>query len=182
MQLAGNNIIQVLDIASGDVWRGPIESLFEKFSSYIKYEEDHQEFIPKDMRITDWTGWSHIESIKRFTANDIKWMKVSLQGHTVICTSDSTVLEWQADVSKRSFQGRPVWNYQCVTLQDIKPKSVGRILNLNADPTSTFFDNYIVEPIDYDRKVYYEIYTHSRFYNVNRILDASVGQNHLGWK
>lgn len=188
MKLAGNNIVQILDIINGESWRGPLESLFERFSSNITYENNHEglqaTLTPKDMRITDWTGWSQVESIKRYQypIHQIEWVKVSLHSSSVICTSDSVLPVWNLYRTKRVFQGRPTWEYQCKSINELDIDSQGRLLEFDSDAEPSFFANYIIAPIDHDRTVYYEINTFSKFYNVSKILDTSKGHGSTGWK
>lgn len=191
LKLAGNNIVQVLDIEKGESWRGPLETLFQNYAAQLTYEKPKDgcmktTFHPNDLHITDWTGWSKVECIIRYMYDrecpNKDWVKLSVKGSSVVCTTESVVLDWQDAYSRRSFQGRPLWSYEAVALSDLKLTSVGRVLDLNDSSPVPFFDKYVIEPIEHDYPVFYEIYTHSRFYNVNKILDASICRDHTGWK
>lgn len=179
MKLAGSNIVQTVDISTGEPWRGSLETLFEKYAANVTYKPGVDILCPDDVRMTDWTGWSRIVTIHRIHADHLQWMKVNVYDQSVICTSDSELLEWQDAEFRRVFQGRPVWQYKCIALGDVTPESRGRCFCYNHP---SFFDNYIIEPIDHDRTVYYQIYTQSKFYNVNRIVDTSIGCGESGEK
>ena len=178
MRLAGNTIVQTLDIDTGEPWRGPITSLFEKYPTCLELpfiNPYHNVLKLNNVKITDWTGWTNLLYIEQNIMYGEVWKEVKIGRESVIALfhPKSLIPTWRNMNYRRSFNGREVYEYKVVPITELD-EARGRVL-YGSDPSSdeSFFLDIQLGDTGYDHPVFYTIHTESRFYNVNNILDTN---------
>ena len=158
--------VRLLDLlkTQGDyLLKDSIESVYIKFAHKIK--DSCMVFKHDEMMIEDWTGWSEILMINKYSSNDIKWVKLECDNHEVIIPDFSYVPVWD-DQPYHGFHGEIKFHYAMTPIYKLNEKSKGRIFD-----GSQYFHEYSVSNFESVNKYdMYEILTFSGFYSIDNIL------------
>jgi len=139
LRLAGNTIVQTLDIDTGEPWRGPITSLFEKYPTCLELpfiNPYHNVLKLNNVKITDWTGWTNLLYIEQNIMYGEVWKEVKIGRESVIALfhPKSLIPTWRNMNYRRSFNGREVYEYKVVPITELD-EARGRVL-YGSDPSS----------------------------------------------
>lgn len=163
--------IMVLDIESGDpITNITIKDLYAKMYGKVNQVDENVSVIyPENLMIQDWTGWSHIQTIRRITNPNVTWYAVTSttdpRKQTEVIVSKETLLPmYDPNLSKQGFNGEIKFKYQLKNPEKITSDDTIRV----RDESMRIPDFQFVEVSQYeDEKTNwgFEIVTKSSFFN-----------------
>lgn len=169
----GSATIQWLDITSQENGISTVAKLFQRYSVKAKRISEDEEVITFDksdnVKVTDWTGWTELQSIHKIKNAD-GW-RVMRVGNQALMVSNDTNIPVYSSTMVVGFHGENKYPYIVRAVKDLNDVAVVRVLNPNIEVIS-HNGLYILE-IDHchqtDNGTYgYEIITRSKFYNANK--------------
>lgn len=179
--IAPNTKVLVIDTSTNeDAFNGTIEDLYIKFA-HLSDNDGVIDFQSKDVKITDWCGWTKLIRITKFSAKDCKWYTIKApDGRSVKITKFGKYLVYKPEHRKIGFHGEVLYEFKLVNADD--PAISGTFLRVrdieDEDGVIKQFSPYTIE-LTQDELHGYLIFTKSNFFNANGIHMCSNNANYV---
>lgn len=179
--ISPNTKVLVLDTSTDDdnVYNGTIEGLYTKFAHFAD-NNGVINFQSKDVKITDWCGWTELNRIEKIDANDCKWYNIKVPDGRSVNISFDKYLVYKPQHRKIGFHGEVLYEFKLVDAADpIISGSFLRVRDIeDEDGVIKQFSPYTIE-LTQDELHGYLIFTKSNFFNANGIHMCSNNANYV---
>lgn len=171
--ISSNTKVLVLDTSTdenGNVFKGTIEDLYVKFA-HLADNDGVINFQSKDIKITDWCGWTKLIRIAKFSIENCKWYKIKIpDGRSVNISKSDKYLIYKPDHQRIGFHGEVLYEFKLVNTEDpVVNESFLRVRDIeDEDGVIKQFSPYTIE-LTQDELHGYLIFTKSNFFNADGI-------------
>ena len=189
-----NSIVQWMDVNEKKVYCDTVARLTGKYMLYGATLSDGTISIPLEheknqVLITDWLGWSAINTITRL-GGQTDWVElITAHGKAILGTSDTLIPVYNPDVLTVGFHGERKYAYELKEFGEISDEeSIVRVRHSIDDNDIDIHFDTIVSVVVYDNYYHafddmelstigYHIITKSGFFNCNDIYLSSAKSN-----
>ena len=132
--IGGKTKLQLLDLKSGDPIIDTVENIFQKYSHLIEQTMDGKIIKFKDVKITDWTGWTDLFYIYKVDPDDRvdDWLTLTTDSGNSLDIGNhpyhpTWIMIYDPDKSRRGFHGEILYHFELYGPLEIYSGLIGDI-------------------------------------------------------
>lgn len=176
------SIIQLADIAIGEVYTDSIKVILGKLSTNSLFTEEYHgstieisdQYLP-NLKVADMFGWSEVKAFGKLYHQLIpQIMQISIvteHGKRLDCFDNTLIPIYIPDSIKKGFHGETKYEYKINQARNIHPGDILRVVHCkDEDDRNIYFDKVV--SVDHRQMISNEVYyvkTKSRFMTCNDV-------------